>query len=106
MDDLLNKFDIIIKNRSGNKTRLKKQSKNRRYTVNELRTKTNGYLDSLESQLLEKSENMLTVEGKAIANLINVLEKKKKDYNRIEAQLFLIFMNLHPILKYSSVKER
>ncbi|CAC5409117.1 unnamed protein product [Mytilus coruscus] len=69
MDDLLNKFDIIIKNRSGNKTRLKKQSENRRYTVNELRTKINGYLDSLESQLFEKSENMLTVEDAIESNL-------------------------------------
>ncbi|CAC5388900.1 unnamed protein product [Mytilus coruscus] len=78
LDDLLNNFDVIIKNRSANKTRLKKQSENRRYTVNELRKKINGYLDSLESQLLEKSENILTVESKAIEKLIIFFEKKKK----------------------------
>lgn len=78
IDDLLNKIDVIIKNRSANKSRIQKQIKNRKYSVDELRTKINGYLDELEIQLLEKSGEILTVEGKAIENAITFYEMKKK----------------------------
>ncbi|CAC5358090.1 unnamed protein product [Mytilus coruscus] len=93
LEDLLSKIDEIMKIGLGNKTRLEKQSENRRYTINELRRKINGYLDSLETQLLDKSDEILTKEGKTIENFIEYFEMKKQ----IIMELKQNFSNLHVI---------